>query len=155
MKANVNDFYSVTPNHYIYAGPAGYKHFHLLLTSLLNDINNTDIDEVNTTYACILFKGHNKNKNSDRSYRTISTCPVVAKGLDLYIRGIHVETWNKSKEETQFQGEGSSCELAALSVTECIQHSLHLHKHPLSRCKISVRCCTERTPDQKSLLHWD
>ena len=98
MKADVNDFYCVTPNHYIFAGPAGYKHFHLLLISLLNDINNTDIDEVNTTYACILFKGHNKNKNSDRSYRTISTCPVVAKGLDLYIRGMNVETWNNCKE---------------------------------------------------------
>ena len=31
MKQNVMDFYSVTPSHYINAGIAGYRHFHILL----------------------------------------------------------------------------------------------------------------------------
>ena len=94
MKPTVNDVNGITINHYIHAGPAGIKHFHLLLSCLLNDVNNTDIEEINTVYACILFKGHNKDKTSDRSYRTISSCPVIAKALDLYIRDLHIESWN-------------------------------------------------------------
>ena len=131
MKPNVTDFFSITPNHYSYAGKAGWNHFHLLLSLLINNINNATITEVNTTYACILFKGHGKNKNSDRSYRTISSCPVVAKALDLYVRDKNIDSWNSKQSECQFQGEGSSHELAALLVTECIQYSLYHIKQPL------------------------
>ena len=131
MKPDVSDFYSVTPNHYNYAGPAGWNHFHLLLNTLITDVNNTTIEEINTVYACILFKGHGKDKSSSRSYRTISTCPVVAKALDLHLRDLHIESWNQDQSETQFQGEGSSHELAALLLTECIQHSLYTLKEPL------------------------
>ena len=131
MKPNVNDYFGVTPNHYNYAGPAGWKHFHLLLSILIDNVNSTDITEINTIYACILFKGHGKDKQSARSYRTISTCPVIAKALDLYIRDLYISDWNKDQAECQFQGEGSSHELAAVLVTECIQHSLHHLKSPL------------------------
>lgn len=131
MKPTVNDVNGITINHYIHAGPAGIKHFHLLLSCLLNDVNNTDIEEINTVYACILFKGHNKDKTSDRSYRTISSCPVIAKALDLYIRDLHIESWNLDQAETQFQGEGSSHELAAVLLTEAIQLSLHTSKEPV------------------------
>ena len=130
MRPNVNDLYSVTPNHYNFAGPAGWKHFHLLLSTLLSDVNNTSIDEINTVYACIIFKGHGKDKSSDRSYRTISTCPVAAKALDLFIRDLNVKKWNLKQAETQFQGEGSSHELAAVLLTETIQHSLYALKQP-------------------------
>ena len=108
MRPDVNDYFGVTANHYNYAGTAGWRHFHLLLEALLNDFNNTTVEEVNTAYACILFKGHNKDKNSDRSYCTISTCPMVAKVLDLYVRELHIEDWNDDKPATQFQAEGSS-----------------------------------------------
>ena len=131
LKADVNDLFSLTPNHYIYAGPPGWIHFHLLLSILINNINNTVIDEVNTVYACILFKGHGKNRFSDRSYRTISTCPVTAKALDTYIRKKNIHQWNKSQSPCQFQGEGSSHELASLLLTECIQHSIHHLKEPV------------------------
>ena len=94
-------------------------------------MRNVAIDEVNTAYACILFKGHNKDKSSSNSYRTISTCPVVAKALDLHIRDLHLASWNLRQMSTQYQGEGSSHELAALLLTECIQHSLHQLKLPL------------------------
>ena len=73
MKKDVSDTFGISVNHYNYAGPAGWKHFNLLLNSLLKDVNNTNIEEVNTAYACVLFKGHKKYKSSDRSYRTIST----------------------------------------------------------------------------------
>ena len=130
MKPDVCDYFSVTPNHYIYAGPAGYKHFHLLLSSLLEDIKNIRIDEVNTAYAVILFKGHGKDKSSFRSYRTISSCPVVAKGLDMYIRDLYVDFWEASRAETQFQGQGRSHEMSALLLTECLQYSMFTLKKP-------------------------
>ena len=131
MKPNVNDLYGVTINHYRHAGPAGWKHFHLLINTLLHDVNNTVIEEINKVYACVLFKGHNKDKTSARSYRTISTCPVVAKALDLNIRDIHINSWNKNQAETQFQGEGSSHKLAAVILTETIEHSLFTPKEPI------------------------
>jgi hypothetical protein len=131
MKPNVSDFYGVTVNHYNYAGPAGWLHFHLLLNCLVADVNNTSIAEINIVYACILFKGHGKEKTSDRSYRTISTCPVVAKALDLHIRDSNIISWNQNQASTQYQGEGSSHELAAVLLTETIQHSLYTLKLPV------------------------
>ena len=82
-------------------------------------------------YACILFKGHGKNKNSDRSYRTISTCPVTAKALDIHVRNMNIRNWNATQSECQFQGEGSSHELAALLLTECLQHSINKLNQPI------------------------
>ena len=90
MKPDVNDYFGLTPNHFIYAGPVGWDHFHLLLTTLAENVENTDITEINTVYACILFIGHGKDKYSDRSYRTISTCPVIAKALDSFIRDMNI-----------------------------------------------------------------
>ena len=131
MKPIVCDYFSITPNHYIYAGPGGWKHFHLLLGLLLANVNDTDIVEVNTAYACILFKGHEKDKECAGSYRTISTCPVIAKALDMYIRDLNIQSWNKNQPDCQFQGSDSSHELASLLVTECVQHSLHHLKQPM------------------------
>ena len=131
MKPDVVDINGITINHFIQAGPSGCEHFRLLLNTLINDINVTDIVEINTVYACILFKGHNKDRSSDRSYRTISSCPVVAKGLDLYVRDLCIKSWNHDQAPTQFQGEGSSHELAALLLSESIQHSLYSIKEPI------------------------
>ena len=131
MKPEVKDLFGITVNHYNHAGLAGWLHFHLLLNNLISDVNNTTITEINDVYACILFKGHGKEKTSDRSYRTISTCPVLAKALDLYIRDLHISKWNEDKASTQFQGEGSSHELAAVLLTETIQHSLFTLKEPI------------------------
>ena len=131
MKAEVSDLYGITANHFNSAGPAGWKNFNILFNSLISNVNNTDIVEINEVYACVLFKGHGKDKNSDRSYRTISTCHLVAKALDLHIRSLHVASWNLDQAETQFQGEGSSHELAATLLTETIQHSLFTLKEPI------------------------
>ena len=53
----------------------------------------------------------------DYFYRTISTCPVLARALDLYIRDLHKDKWSICQATTQYQGEGSCHELAALLVT--------------------------------------
>ena len=130
LKPAVSDLYGMTPNHYLYAGPPGWKHFHLLLNSLINDVNNTSISKINTAHAIILFKGHGKDRSKDRSYRTISSCPLVAKALDLHIRNHNIKSWNRHLPETQFQHENSSHELAAILLTESIQHSLFALKLP-------------------------
>ena len=44
---------------------------------------------------------------------------------------MNLDAWNDDQAETQFQGEGSSHELAALLLTECIQHSLYTLKQPI------------------------
>ena len=131
MKPHVSDIFGITMNHFIYVGPSGWRHFHLLLNSLIVDINDTCIDEINIAYACILFKGHGKDKSSSRSYRTISTCPQVAKGLDLFVKDLNIDGWNNDQSEVQFQGEGSSHELAAVLLTETIQHSLFTLRQPV------------------------
>ena len=99
LKPSVSDVDGLSVNHYKYAGPAGWQHFNLLLNSLICDVNNTDIEEINTAYAVILFKGHRKDRSSDKSYRLISSYPVVAKALDLHIRDAEIESWNQSCTE--------------------------------------------------------
>ena len=131
IKPSVNDLYNITANHYINAGEPGLQHFHLLLSALIHEVSHLTITEVNAVYASILFKGHGKDKSSDRSYRTISICPLVVKALDLYIRDLNMATWNEDQADVQFLGEGSSHELAALLLTEAVQFSLNSIKRPM------------------------
>ena len=131
LKAEVNDFYSITANHFVNAGRSGFAHFHFLLAALIKNVNLAGLDELNTVWACILHKGHGKDKQSDRSYRTISTCPLLAKALDTYVGSLFKDGWASVQASTQFSGSGSSHELAALLLTEAILHSLYVLKLPL------------------------
>ena len=56
---------------------------------------------------------------------------MVAKALDLYICDLNILSWNEDQAETQFQGEGSSHELAAVLLTEAIQHFLFTLNQPI------------------------
>ena len=123
IKPGVNDFFSITAKHFTNAGTAGFVHFNLLLNAFIVDVNNCTVEELNTVYALLLYKGHNKDRTLDTSYRTISTCPLLAKGLDVYVRDLFIEKWNSIQAETQYQGEGSNHELASLLVTEAVQFS--------------------------------
>ena len=78
MKPTVNDFWSVTPQHFRNAGKEGFCHFNFLLNRVIMEINTSSVKELNTVYALLLHKGHGKSRTSDRNYRTISTCPVIA-----------------------------------------------------------------------------
>ena len=131
VRPDVNDFYSITANHFIHAGPAGLAHFHFLLSTVINNVNLAGLDELNTAWSCILYKGHSKDKESDRSYRNISTCPFIAKCADLYVGKLNNPGWLACQAETQFQGEGSSHELAAVLFTETIQYSLFVNLKPV------------------------
>ena len=84
LKAEVNDVFSITANHFIHAGRAGFLHFHELSAALVSNVNLESLEELNTVWANILHKGHGKDKESDRSYR-ISICPLLAKALDNYV----------------------------------------------------------------------
>ena len=130
LKPSVNDYYSITGAHYLHSGEAGVEHLHYLLNLLISDLNNLDLDELSIVWACILYKGHNKDRSSDRSYRTISTCPFVSKALDKYISDLHSKEWNTHTAETQFQRQASSHDLAALTLTEVIQHSVNTLSMP-------------------------
>jgi hypothetical protein len=131
VKQDVNDLFSITASHFIHAGAAGLRHFHLLMTLLISNLNNASLHEVNDIWAMVLYKGHQKDKESDRSYRTISTCPLLAKCLDLYIGRRYYDKWRLAQAPTQFQGEGSSHELAALLLSEAVQHSLFKDCQPV------------------------
>ena len=131
LRANVNDFYSITAAHFINAGFEGLEHFHFLLNTIIKDVNLSSLEELNTIWACILHKGHGKDKESDRSYRTISTCPLLAKALDFYAGELYSDGWAEVQAETQFQGTGSSHELAGLLLTEAVNFSLFSTKQPV------------------------
>ena len=84
MKTHVTDIDGISPLHYVNAGEEGVQHYAALLNVFITDVNNSTLDDLNRALGIILYKGHLKDKNSDRSYRTISTCPFIAKSLDLY-----------------------------------------------------------------------
>ena len=131
MKKNVKDYYSITAQHYINAGAEGLTHFCDLLNAIISGADNAGIEELNTAHGLILFKGHNKEKTSDRSYRTISSCPFLAKAIDLYLRDLYHNLWDICQAPTQYQGTGSCHELASLLITETIQYSLHVKNKPV------------------------
>ena len=84
IRPSVSDYASITAYHYLYSGPAGLLHLHELLNALIEDVNNMSIDELNIVSACILHKGHGKEKNQADCYRTISSCPLLSKAIDTY-----------------------------------------------------------------------
>ena len=144
IRRNVNDLYSITASHFLNAGVAGEEHFHFIFNAVISNINLGGIPELNSVYACVLFKGHGKDRTSARSYRTISTCPLVSKALDSYIRELSLPDWNKQQSDTQYQGEGSSHEVAALLLTEVIQHSLHVKKRPVFALFLDAKSAFDR-----------
>ena len=103
----------------------------ILLNTIIGHINSSSISELNTIWAIILHKGHNKDPKLDRSWRTISCCPVIAKALDTYLVELYGDGWSDIQASTQFQGSNSSHELASLSITEAINHSLYVNKQPV------------------------
>ena len=138
------DLNSITAYHYINAGLAGLVHFNLILNAFIVKVTNTTIVELNKVLALLLYKGHKKDRTLDSSYRTISTCPLIAKGLDVYVRELAIDKWNRMQAPTQYQGEGSNHELAALLVTEAIQHSKYVTKDPIYLLFLDARSAFDR-----------
>ena len=117
------DLYSVSTRHFLVAGPAGILHFTFLLNLLIAYVNLTTAKEVNSAWAIMLHKGHGKPRSAARSWRCISTCPLIAKVLDLYVADLHCSHWSSAAAATQFMTRGSSHELASLLLTEAITYA--------------------------------
>ena len=144
LKKDVRDYFCVTARHYLNAGDEGIQHFCLLLNTIIQNENIAALSELNTTHGLILYKGHNKDANSDRSYRTISTCPFLSKALDLYIRDLYHQRWDQAQALTQYQGAGSSHELAALLITEVVQYSLYVKNRPVFLLSLDAQSAFDR-----------
>ena len=69
---------------------------------------------------------------------------MVAKALDTYVRELNIEGWNEVQAPTQFLGQGSSHELAALALTEVTQFSLHCLKQPLFLLYLDARSAFDK-----------
>ena len=85
IKPSVTDIFSISALHYLNGGDPAVTHFQLLLNAVIGDVENYALSEINTVHAIIPHKGHGKDKHSNRSYRTISTCPFIAKCADKYV----------------------------------------------------------------------
>ena len=153
IRADVNDFYSITANHFINAGFEGLEHFHFLLNTSIEDINLSSLEELNSIWACILYKGHGKDKESDRAYRTISTCPLIAKALDFYVGQLYSDGWADTQAETQFQGVRSSHKLASLLLTEALNFSLHSSKIPVFLLLLDAKSAFDLIPKENIIVN--
>ena len=144
LKKHVLDINGISVQHYTNAGDEGTVHFAAQMNSIISDVNNGAIEELNLALGLILYKGHNKNKNSDRSYRTISTCPLVAKALDLHVRDLYQAQWDICTAPTQYQTTGSSHDLASLMITEIVQYSLNILDQPLYLLVLDAQSAFDR-----------
>ena len=104
-----------------------------------DNIENTTFDEVNTAHACILYKGHQKDKSLASSYRTISFCPFIAKACDTYVRNLSIDDWHDARAEVQFLGPGMSHEMGALLLSEVNHHALNVNNKPLYTLFVDAR----------------
>ena len=167
IRPAVSDFYSVTASHYLNGGEVAIKHFQFLFNSILKNIELTAIEEMNVAHAVVLHKGHGKDKNLASSYRLISSCPFVAKAVDLHLGELSKDDWIACQAETQFQGDGMSHELAALLLTTTIHNSLSSKKPTfvllldarsafdlVLRQILVRRLYLDTQPDQR-ILYWD
>ena len=167
IRPTVADFYSVTAAHYSNGGDVALAHFCFLFNTILDNIELAGIPEMNTTHAIILHKGHGKDRSLDSSYRTISSCPFLAKCIDVYLGELSKDDWNIAQAPTQFQGEGSSHELAALLLTITIHWSI-LNKYPLFLLLLDAKSAFDRvlreilvrrlyldTEQDQRILYWD
>ena len=69
-------------------------------------------------WAVMLYKP----KHLVQSWRYISTCPLLARAMDLYMFGFHKEQWEDVAAPTQFRKDGIHHEICALALTEAITH---------------------------------
>ena len=107
------------------------SHFHELMKKMSENVDLALLPELNSAWAVVLIKGHGKPCSSHCSYRCISTCPLLSKGMDSWIGSLRRRHWNKVKSKNQYMTEGSSHDLASLMLTEAIQYSLCHLKQPL------------------------
>ena len=131
IKPSVCDHFKISALHFLNGGPSAIKHFQLLMNLVIQNISNSNSEALNTAHAIVLFKGHSKSKSNASSYRTISSCTILAKCLDVYVKELSSSEWLDAQPETQYLGKGLNHEMCALLLTETIHHSLSVLNEPL------------------------
>ena len=131
LSPHVADISSITPTHYLTVGVCGVTHFQALLNLLVSNVNLATLKEINSAWAVMRHQGGSKPHHLAKSWRCISTCPLVAKAMDLYVYGLHKEQWEAVATPTQFMRDSSSHELCDLTLTEAITHSTRNLKLPI------------------------
>ena len=66
-----------------------------------------------------------------KSWRCISTCPVLAKAIDLHVFKLLKPQWDAAAAPTQYLRDGCSHEVCALALTECIIHGVKVTRSPM------------------------
>ena len=122
-----------------------------LMNCVIDHINGATVAELNTIWAIILHKVSGKDPEHDRSWRTISCCPTLAKALDTYMVQLYDGGWSAMQAPTQFQGQNSSHELAALSITEAIIYGLHTNKEPVYFLSIYALSAYDRVVNEHAI----
>ena len=92
----------------------------------------------------MIHKGAGKSPELDCSWRSLSCCELVAKILDSYIVELYGARWLNVQAQNQFQGPGSSPELALVAVTEAISYSVNVKKSPLFLLLLDQYACFDR-----------
>ena len=64
LKSDVNDLFSITACHFINAGAAGLRHFHRLMTSVITNLRNANMEELNDIWAVILYIKKDKESHA-------------------------------------------------------------------------------------------
>ena len=72
---------STSPNHYLNAGQASISYFQHLLNLIVKDVNLAILEELNAVWAIMLHKGQGKPRRKAKSWRCISSCPLVSKAI--------------------------------------------------------------------------
>ena len=101
-----------------------------LINTVIDHIELASMQELNTTHAEVLHKGHGKDRHQATSYRTISSCLFTAKAVNMYLGDLSKADWNEVQAFTQFQGECMSHEMASLLLTTAIHHTTKILKKP-------------------------
>ena len=67
LKPTVRDIYGNSPHHYIQAGDDGVTHYTFLLNLIIKDISLASLEELNSTWSYICFKGGAKQRDQASS----------------------------------------------------------------------------------------
>ena len=167
IRPGVSDFFSITAAHFLHGGDVTVKLFQFLINTVIKNIEFAAIEELNKAHAIVLHKGHNKSRSLASSYRTISSCPFLAKATEIYLGDLSQEDWKSCQAPTQFQESGMPHESASLLLTSSIQNSL-ISSKPLFVLLLDAksafdlvlreilvrRLYLDTTPDQR-IYYWD
>ena len=123
IRPGVSNFYSITAAHFLNGGTVTIKLFQFLVNTVLKNIEIASVEEMNKAHAIILHKCHRKSRTLTSSYRTISSCPFLAKATEIHLGDLTKEDWASAQAPTQFQAPAMSHELVSLLLTLSIQNS--------------------------------